>query len=83
MQRKLFSLNEEAEFVEFSNLLAPPLIEVYNLLEVNLLLHKYLPKILLRRLPCQGIEQTTTLHFTIMLLSLIYLTYKDMVKQMP
>ena len=31
----------------------------------------------------QLIEQTTTLHFTIMLLSLIYLTYKDMVKQMP
>ena len=44
MQRKLFSLNEEAEFVEFSNLLAPPPIEVYNLLEVNLLLHKYLPQ---------------------------------------
>ena len=42
MQRKLFSLNEEVEFVEFSNLLAPPpLIEVYNLLEVNLLLRKY------------------------------------------
>ena len=37
MQRKLFSLNEEVEFVEFSNLLAPSLIEVYNLLEVNLL----------------------------------------------
>ena len=40
MQRKLFPLNEEVEFVEFSNLLAPPLIEAYNLLEVNLLLHK-------------------------------------------
>ena len=37
--------------MEFSNLLAPPLIEVYNLLEVNLLLHKYLPKVLLRQKP--------------------------------
>ena len=37
-----FSLNEEVEFVEFSNLLlAPPLIELYNLLEVNLFLHEY------------------------------------------
>ena len=42
MQRKLFPLNEEVEFVEFSNLLlAPPLIELYNLLEVNLFLHEY------------------------------------------
>ena len=37
--------------MEFSNLLAPLPIEVYNLLEVNLLLHKYLPKVLLRQKP--------------------------------